>query len=804
MAFRTAYRTSAFLAVLVFACATSLPAKEIVTADDVIPILQRRCVICHGGSYRDGELDLRTVVSIKKGGKSGSAIKVGNADESLLIKKIASDEMPPSEDRGRAGIEITPADELETLKEWINDGAEGRSPLAKTKSVTSDLWSLQPVKRPKPPEVSNSKVVANPIDAFLLRDLGKSGLSYSEPASRDAVLRRLALGTTGLPPTPEAMEAVESKEMSHADLVDRYLASPRYGERWARFWLDLAGYADSEGKRQADMIRKYAWKYRDYVIRSFNEDKPYDRFLIEQIAGDELADYSDGNKITRAIYDNLVATGFMRMAPDGTTANPVNRVRDRIDVIADQLDVLTRGVMGLTMDCARCHDHKYDPVSQRDYYRLAAIFKGAFDEYDWLTPQKFSNQWKKVKYRQLPVALPEDVSDWKKRLAEHKKKVEVLDAKVKKANAAKAGNARDLRKQLTALKAAEPPEPMIRALWDRGRPTETYVYRRGDHLLAAERVDPGVPAAIAGDVSFQINKPWEGATQTGRRLAFAKWLTDKRHPLTARVMVNRIWKHHFGTGLVKSLDNFGKTGTGASHPELLDWLAGEFMDNDWSVKHVHRLILNSTAWRQTSRVSAGALREDPENRLISRMPMMRMDAEQVHDSLLQVAGALEVKPFGEPDQVTVRGDGLVTANGKDGKYRRSIFVRQRRKEMPTMLETFDLPQMNPSCIERMPSTVVTQPLHLLNNAFVHDLAASFARRVEQSVQGTDARIRTAYRLAFTRSPSTAEMNTLRNSLTSLERYRESVESNEEGAPNQLALVDFCHTLLNSAAFLYID
>lgn len=783
----------------------SLPvaASEMVTADDVIPILQRRCTICHGGEYQDGELDLRTIASIKRGGKSGSAIKVGDAAGSLLIQKIVKDEMPPSKDRGRAGIEITPDNELETLERWINGGASGRVAIAEPEAVESDLWSLQPVQRPVVPKVENESLVANPIDAFLLRKLEAKGLSFSPAAKPTSRLRRLALGVTGLPPEREDVIALKAGKAYYRSLVDQMLASDRYGERWGRFWLDMAGYADSEGKRQADMIRKFAWKYRDYVIRSFNTDKPYDRFLMEQIAGDELADYSEG-EITREVFDNLVATGFLRMAPDGTTANPVNRVRDRIDVIADQLDILARGVMGLTMDCARCHDHKYDPLSQRDYYRFTAIFKGAYDQYDWLTPQKFANQWTKVKYRQLAVSLPAERTVWRSRLQEHQAKVAVLEKKVKKATEEKAKDIRDLRKQLTALKAKAPLEPMIRALWDRGRPSATYVYRRGDHLLADERVGPGVPASVGSTIPYEVREPWKGASQTGRRLAFAKWLTDKRNPLTARVIVNRIWKHHFGVGLVKSLDNFGKTGTPPTHPELLDWLATEFMDNGWSIKHLQRLILNSTAWQQSSTVTQKARAKDPENHLISRMPMMRMDAEQVHDSLLHVAGVLNEKPFGEPDQVTVRGDGLVTAKGEDGKYRRSIYVRQRRKEMPTMLETFDLPQMNPSCMERTPSTVVTQPLHLLNNAFVHGLAGSFAKRIADEAAGADGRIRLAYQLAFGRLPSKVEMKTSRVALASLNRSREKVAGEKADSPEQLALTDFCHTLLNSAAFLYID
>lgn len=764
-----------------------LLARLAAAAHDPIPILLRRCTICHGGEYQDGGLDLRTIAAIRRGGTNGPVIQAGDPEGSLLIKKIVDDEMPPAEDRGRAGIEVVPADELAALKAWIAAGA--KAPMAnpaKRKAPEKVLWSQESVRRPEVPRVSKSALVSNPIDAFLLRKLEAKGLTFSPLARKEILLRRLAFGVTGLPPLLEDQRAFGQGRIDYSQLVDQMLASRRYGERWARFWLDLAGYADSEGKRQADMIRAFAWKYRDYVIRSFNADKPYDRFLTEQIAGDELAGY-EGDEITPEIFDNLVATGFLRMAPDGTTANPVNRVRDRIDVIADELDILARGVMGLTMDCARCHDHKYDPLTQRDYYRLAAIFKGAYDEYDWLTPQKFSNQWKKVKYRQLAVALPEERAVWDEETKVYEAKLKEMENRLAKLDKKKTTEIRNLRREITKFKTTKPAEPMIRALWDRGRPSATYIYKRGDHLLADEPVSPGVPVAFRRDIDFQVTEPWPDAKSTGRRLAFANWLTDKRNPLTARVMVNRIWKHHFGRGLVESLDNFGRTGTPPSHPELLDWLAAEFMDHGWSVKHLHRLILNSTAWRQSSIVTEERRRLDPENRLLSRMPMRRLDAEQVHDSLFAIAGVLNETPFGKPDPVTVRGDGLVTAQAKNGTWRRSIYVRQRRKEMPTLLETFDLPQMNPNCIERIPSTVVTQPLHLLNNAAVHQLAQTFAKRVQREAGSDHSRqIHRAFELAFNRAPTKPEKKLSEQQL------------------KQLTLADFCHTLLNSAAFLYLD
>jgi hypothetical protein len=782
-------------------------ASDVPDEHDVIPILLRRCVICHGAEYQEGGLDLRTIDSIRKGGKSGSAITDGDPDGSLLIQKLVDDEMPPEKDRGRAGIEVVPAGEVDALRGWIAAGAR-RGKVAQDVAVrkAADLWSFKPIRRPQVPAVKHGQDVENPIDAFLLRELEAAGLRFSPRADRETLLRRLAFDVTGLPAEAVDVELFRRGEISYSDMIGKVLASPRYGERWGRFWLDLAGYADSEGKRQADMIRAFAWKYRDYVIRSFNADKPYDRFLLEQIAGDELADYGDPEAITESVFDNLVATGFLRMAPDGTTANPVNRVVDRIDVIADELDILARGVLGLTLDCARCHDHKYDPLTQRDYYALRAIFKGAYDEYDWMTPQAFSNQWEKMKYRQLPVSLPRERAVWKAKLAGHNAKLAPLQAQLKKLDS-KSNDARTLRKKISTLKRERPVEPMIRGLWDRGRPTPTYVYRRGDHLLAGSPVSPDIPAAFGGRIPFEISKPWAGARQSGRRLAFANWLTDRRNPLTARVAVNRIWKHHFGRGLVESLDNFGVTGTPPSHPELLDWLASEFVDNGWSMKHVHRLILGSRAWQQASVVTPEHRIHDPENLLISRVPMQRMDAEQVHDSLLLVSGALNETPHGRPDPVTVRADGLVTAVERDGAWRRSVYVRQRRKEMPTLLETFDLPAMNPNCLERSPSTVVTQPLQLLNSEAVHKLASRFAEHIESEVgKDREKQIRHAYLLALSRKPTAKELQIACNSLVTFSRYRENTEGEPaDSRPASLvALADFCHTLLNSAAFLYID
>jgi len=559
-------------------------------------------------------------------------------------------------------------------------------------------------------------------------------------------------------------------------MIDRLLASPRYGERWGRYWLDVAGYADSEGKREQDLPRPHAWRYRDYVIRSFNADRPYNRFLLEQIAGDELLDYEHAPTITSEIYDNLVATGFLRMAPDATWANITGYVPDRLEVIADEIDILGSAVLGLTMKCARCHNHKFDPIPQRDYYRLTAIFKGAYDEHDWLKPD--------VRPGLGPVS--QDVVGG--RLLPHVTTAE--------------------RKAWEAHK--QQPEPKIQALWDRGEPSPTYIYRRGDPLNPGRLVGPGVPSVLTdGKTPFVVKPPWPGAKKTGRRLAFARWLTEPRHPLTARVIVNRLWKHHFGSGIVKSLDNFGKNGTPPTHPELLDWLALEFVRQGWSLKAMHRLMVTSRTYRQSSAVTAERDKVDPENTLYSRMPMVRLDAEALYDSLLLVAGRLDESRFGPADGIQVRPDGLITPAGKERGWRRLIYVQHPRKQLPTHLENFDYPQMNPNCVERRDSIVAPQALHLLNTGMIHDLAGHFARRVSQQAGPDPAKqIERVYWIALSRPPSAPEKQIGLDVLHKLiDRW--ATQLADSGKPDKeaarlKALTTYCHTIMNSAGFLFVD
>ena len=754
-----------------------------VNQHDVLPILHLRCAACHGRQEQKAGLDLRTVESLLKGSKDGPVLKSSDPDGSLLIQKITKGEMPPKRDLVKASVKPVRDVELEIIRDWVTAGM----PLAESERPREPLiseqdrqfWSFQSPKRPEVPLLGQA-AAANPIDLFVAKRLAKTGLKLAGQASKRELARRIYFDLIGLPPLPEEVDAfvVDVRPDAYEQLVDRLLASPAYGERWARYWLDLAGYADSEGIQHADTLRPWAYRYRDYVIRALNLDKPYDLFLSEQIAGDELANYQDADEFSEEHLDRLVATGFLRMVEDGTNANITNFVPDRQDNIDNEMRVLGSSVLGLTLHCAKCHSHKFDPLSQADYFRLRAIFKGAFDEHDWLNPAK----------RRLPFGHPGELKRW------HENKATV-DAEVVaiKANEGLDEEAKKKALEVTEKKRIE--QPMVRALWDRGQPSPTYLFNRGDDLQPRELIEPGLPRALVSPgETFRGKPPWQGSGKTGRRLALANWLTKGVHPLTARVMVNRLWKHHFGRGLVRTLGDFGKAGERPSHPQLLDWLATEFVEAEWSIKRMHRLILTSRTYRQTSRVSAERIELDPQNKLWSRMPLLRLQGEVLRDSMLALAGRLRWEQFGPADPVDVSGQGLVMSKPKDGTWRRSVYLRQRRTEVPTLLASFDLPVMSPNCIERPESNVVTQALHLMNNELLRRLANAFARRVShEKPGGIDGKMRHAFRLALGRNATTEEIDLAKRKLGPLANHDKT----------QLLQV-FCHALFNAAEFAYVD
>jgi hypothetical protein len=819
---------------------------------DILPIVLLRCTACHGPRMQRGGLDLQTPAAMRKGGRSGPALVPGDPDASLMIQRIESEACPPAELLLTFFVRRPPAAEVETLRNWIAAGATEVDVAPDVATTEPDPLVTDEDRQHWAFQTPQADPNVGSIDRFVEKQLTDADLTFSPMADRDTLIRRAYLDLIGIPPGLEEWSHWHhntNPDWYHA-MIDHLLASPHYGERWGRYWLDVAGYADSEGGISADPVRKVAWKYRDYVIRSFNSDKPYSRFLIEQIAGDELLDHASADVVTEEMVNHLTATGFLRMGIDQTGSRTMNYVPERLGVINDAITVLGSGVLGLTLECARCHSHKYDAIPQRDFYRFKAILKGAFDEYDWLS----------FKNRSLETATPEHAQRVAKVNPQLTAQLKKLDSQLKQAISTEqvallqahfptlteadhkatlgalkvADNIRTLPQRLlveklqtaTIVPDEQQPEPVqsarqqiaelqqqikqlqrkleppltIRALWDRGTPSPTYLLRRGEHDKPGHLIGPGVPSVLTdGRTPFNVEPPFpDGTHKTGRRLAFARWLTQPEHPLTARVMVNRVWYHHFGAGLVRTMENFGVKGDRPSHPELLDWLAVQFVDRGWSLKELHRLIMNSQTYRQASRVTEQHRQHDAQNRLLSRMSLRRMNAEAIRDTLLFVSGSLDDSPGGPPDPVTVDRDGQVRVDPTSaGKWRRSVYTQYRRTEIPTLMEMFDYPEMGPNCVSRSHSTVSPQSLLLLNNDHIHSLADALANRlIELSRDDVPARIDLLYRLILSRSPTEQER---RIGIEGLNQLRRDWSGDEHAA-----LTTYCHTLLNSAAFLYVD
>jgi len=881
-------------------------ASESFSFHDVLPIFLLRCASCHGGQRQDGGFDVRTYRTILEGGQSGQALLAGKPDASLIVQRIVNEQCPPSDLLLKFFVKRPSDSEIERIQKWITAGAPEGSIVADIATDSADPlvsdedrehWAFSPPQRP-----NHGKC----IDDFIEQRLNQNELKLAPVADRDTLIRRAFIDLTGLPPSLTQWQ--QWRDQSDPNwfslMINELLDSPHYGERWGRYWLDLAGYADSEGGISADPIRPVAWKYRDYVIRSFNQDKPYDKFLIEQLAGDELTDHANIDSLNDAQVDELIATGFLRMGIDETGSRTMNFVPERLKVIDDAITIVSSGLMGITMECARCHSHKYDPIPQRDYYRLKAVFQGALDEHHWKSfKQRTLNlgtatQREAITQRNPPLEKEQRSLQNDLRQLNHKLALEILRAKypdqpeadrdatlaalkiadnqrtlpqrrlVEKLQVAQ--NSHDALKhpvvqeiqysidevqnRIESIEQAMAPPLTIRALWDEGNPSPTYILRRGEHTQFGRLVGPGVPSVLTdGKTAFLCQPPFpQGSHKTGRRLAFAQWLTSDKHPTTARVMVNRVWHHHFGKGLVATLENFGVMGARPTHPELLDWLAIEFMSHGWSVKELHRQIMNSRTYRQSSVVDERSKQLDPDNQLYSRMPLRRMDAETLRDSLLLVSGRLDRRRGGIPDPVQVDREGEVRIKPTpDQQFRRSVYAQYRRTEIPTLLDTFDYPKMGPNCFERSVSTVSPQALLLLNNRRIHELAKSFSARLHRiredaraSNEGADIDqvirkqpdgnllkekatssqastsntasattdrqnvasvkeaathqhlITLAYQLAMSRSPNPEE---LRLGLESIEALTKQWNGDETKA-----LQSYCHALLNSASFLYID
>ncbi len=710
-------------------------------------------------------------------------------------------------------------------------------------------WALQKIIRPKPPVVRNTNWVRNPIDAFVLAELEAKGLSPAPAADKITLLRRATFDLTGLPPTPEQVNAflADRSPKAFEKVVDRLLASPHYGERWGRHWLDLARYAESEGFK-SDETRPNAWRYRDYVIQAFNSDKPYDRFLREQIAGDEL--WPDDPEAR-------VGTAFNRHYPDESNAR--NLMQRRQEILNDVTDTVGSVFTGLTFGCARCHDHKFDPILHADYYRLQAFFANmrAADEIVLAPPQLVQeNRQQMAVWEEKTRDLREQI----KALLEPRRKEIVaelfakyppeIQAAITKAPSERTpiewqmyykakpylnpddeevarglrGEAKKrweaLQAELDKFAALHPGDlPIGIGIVDTGREApKTHILSVGVYDAPQQEVQPGFLSIL--DPNPAKIEPAKGLESTGRRAALANWLADPENPLTSRVMVNRIWHYHFGQGMVATPSDFGLMGEPPSHPKLLDWLATEFTRNGWSMKYLHRLIMTSNTYRQSSAHSQVGARVDPQNRLLWRFPRHRLEAEVIRDSALAVAGLLNAKTGGPsvfpevPPGMESRGGWKVTKDPAE-RNRRGIYIFVRRNTRYPMFEAFDMPDTHESCARRNVTTTAPQALTMLNSKLTLEWAQALAGRVLKSA-GADlkAQIETAYRLAYARRPDQAEQAI---ALAFFNRHR-SILAERASAGEKLplpaslpesadrvaaaALVDFCHMLMNSNEFVY--
>lgn len=860
---------------------------------DVRPILKAHCFDCHGeGEELKGKLDLRLRRLMVAGGESGSAIHPGAPEKSLLYEKIRSGEMPKREKK------LT-SEQIEVIRKWLADGASTARPepvaLAEDEGVTLEErahWAFQPVRRPPVPEVKDDRV-RTPVDAFLSAAMRPRGLSFSEDASKVSLLRRVCFDLTGLPPSPEERRAFleDNDPDAYERLVDRLLMSPRYGERWGRHWLDAAGYADSDGHSEADTPREHAHKYRDYVIGSFNADKPFDWFMVEQLAGDELAPeiYTHAAAAVRnpEAIEKLVATGFLRMGPDGTGSGGGDQDAIRNQVLADSLKIVSSTLLGLSVGCAQCHDHRYDPIPQVDYYRLRAIFEPAYDWKNWRTPaqrlislyteqdraraaeveaearklteereakqkvyiaealdkhlEKFPSELREPLRTAFQTPAEQRTPEQKKLLMDHPS-VNINPGVLYQYNQKAADELKGMDAKIAEVRARRPVEEFVQAMTEApGKVPVTYRFHRGDPKQPRESVGPGgltVLAPPGGRLS--IPEKAEGLPGTGRRLAFARWLTDGQHPLLARVWVNRVWMHHFGKGLVGTPADFGMLGDRPVHPELLDWLASMFVaearegsrgsEMGWSNKRLHRLILLSTVYRQSSWRDPEREKLDPDNRWYWRKPVQRLDAEVIRDSMLATAGVASWKMFGPPvpvredlvGQVVVgvdkrQGDNKMPVDVPMGaeEFRRSVYVQVRRSKPLAFLNVFDAPAMELNCKRREPSTVPTQALMLMNSDFVLQQARHFAERLHREAGGQEKQIDLAFELAFSRQPTHREREAaqvfLGGQISELERTIRERENADKGdkktAPVEAkreALVNLCQALLSANEFLYVD
>ena len=787
------------IALIVTQCAFSngQPPKEIPQADDaklkffearVRPILFERCYDCHGtDSDNESGLRLDSLRAILKGGRSGPAVVPGHPNRSLMILAIRHDPslaaMPPKTK--------LPTQEIKTLAAWIKMGApwpNSKVPVrsdstgaveVKFTAAEKSFWAFRPPQRPTVPTVQRTDWPTSPVDHFVLVMLESKGLLPASGANKRTLIRRATIDLHGVPPTPREVEEFLGDDSPNAfeNLIERLLAAPRYGERWGRHWLDVARYADSNGMDD-NMFYSDAWRYRDYVIAAFNNDKPYDQFVREQVAGDLLNASNDSFDRDEA----LIATGFLMIGPKMLAED--DPVKQRMDIVDDQIDTIGRAFLGLTLGCARCHDHKFDPIPTADYYSLAGIFKSTRIMLSYRVDSKWNTR-----------ALGSRELD--ERLEQLERELNELDEAVVLGNfIGKDEEKKRLTARLAAVKKEYAAIPRAMAVEDE-HVEDLQVFLRGNHLARGPLAPRGFPRILTGAKQEPLSK-----SSSGRR-ELAEWLTRPDHPLTARVMVNRIWQGHFGQGLVRSPDNFGRLGQRPDNQPLLDWLAIEFVNRCWSIKSMHRLMMTSSSYRMSGAHNKRSAEVDPENRLLWRMNRRRMEAEAIRDSLLAVSGQLDDSmggPVLNGNVFTILSATVLKDSEWFNSNRRSVYLPVFRSGLSDMFQAFDFP--DPAVVNgvRSNTTIAPQALFMMNSELMDHVVQRMALRISRAAHDDLRRIESAYELAYGRFPSPEEFIEWKEHIARIRRLNAA----DNGGANRKVWESVCRVLLSSNEFVYIE
>ena len=811
------------LASLIGVAALSVPAsaqRAPLFKDEILPILQKNCTSCHSPEKKMAGLDLSSFTGMMEGSSSGPVIAPGKPDHSLLWKMIESDQMP-------LGGKLTAADK-QTMRAYIEQGrfptqsAASEAEILKKEAarITDDdrnWWSFKTPVKPAVPAVKDKSQVRTPIDAFVVAELEKKNWKMEPQADKVTLIRRAYFNLVGLPPTPAQVQAFVDDKSPNAyeKVIDQLMASPHFGEQWGRHWLDVAGYSDSRGDA-GDSDREVAYKYRDYVIHAMNKNKPINQFLVEQMAGDQLVNYKNGTQPTPDQVEPLTATGFLRTTADITDNQTIYEVDKYFDAQKKAMETSLGAVMGITIQCARCHDHKFDPILQRDYYKMMAIYQAVWDPESWLAADLNHGPWPS---REILDMNDKDRAEWIKDVTSNDAKAirrmdDLLEATYQKYRAElKAGhdmsneatrmqirkdieNDPDLEVDRNAMKdfvtdqemekrypelgqwkdqmqalrynrknQSKIPPNYIEAAFDVSKtPSPTYVLQRGNYLAPGSEVQPGLPLVLDNQqhpLEFPDPTKHPEWNSTNRRLVLANWMVSRQNPLVARVFVNRVWLWNFGEGIVRSVDDFGTQGAKPTNQALLDYLAVSFEEHNWDLKWLEKQIMMSQAYMQGSAEVPEYLAADPSDKLMWRKAPLRLEAETIRDSMLEVSGLMDSKMYGHQEPIKRGADGQWIEDERrgTGANRRSVYVAQTRTRWVNFLHVFDCPDMtSDNQAERFRASLPTQSLALMNNPLVMRTTTSFTQRLlEQTNNNTEDAVKLAFNEVYNRQPTAKEL-----------------------------------------------